>query len=108
LNYIKKFTTKTMPINKKDFVKSIAKGVMGAGKVMETFKQTGINAIKTSMMKNKLAKKMMNKEYVSSTMGEQTWMKRYRETKKLLKQGKMSQARQNLQNLKKQFEKENK
>lgn len=90
-----------------DFKNRIKQGVSGAREASKNIIYSAKSNVKTYKMKNKLANEMMEKEYVSPTMGNKTWDKRRKETRRLIGQGKMKQARENLQNLKKKFKEEN-
>ena len=93
--------------NDKTKKNKIINALWGAKEAAGNYFDSAKNAVKTNFMQRKLADKMMDKEYVSSTMGESTWSKRRKETLALIKQGKMKQARTNLQSLKTQFKKDN-
>ena len=98
---------------KQSFTNYVKGRISGAGETIKNY--SAVTKGKMSMSgimgiggeHRKLANKMMEKEYVSPTMGNQTWNKRRKETLGLIKQGKMKQARTNLQNLKSRFKEEN-
>lgn len=94
-------------MNKISFLKTISQNVLGAKESAKNYGSVAKGVIKGIGTTDKLANKMMEKRYVLSTMGNQTWDKRKEETKKLIKQGKMVQARTNLDKLKEQFKKDN-
>jgi len=73
------------------------------------FASAAAENIKTNSDKWTLAKKMMDKNYPSSTVTSKSWMwnKRFWETKDSIANWNMVQARTKLQGLKKQFDENN-
>jgi len=105
LNEIKRRIYSKPIQNVKSNVKQVKSGVFQ--EMAKNYAKATKNNVKTVYDRRKLAKSLMSKYYVSPSMGQQTWMKRYKQTLNLVNQGKVRQARENLQKLKEQFKKNN-
>ena len=81
----------------------VAATARGAGETIRNTASAMVSNLKTRASRGKVARGMMDKHYVSPTAGNQTWDKRYKETKQMVGKGQYAQARARLSALNKAF-----